>query len=59
MLPLASLSEPPPALGAGGNVTVAVGTNGVIMVDSEFAPMHDKLKAAIAAVTKQPLQVLH
>jgi cyclase len=44
--------------GAGGNVTIAVGTNGVIMVDSQFAPMHEKLKAAIAAVTKQPVRYL-
>jgi cyclase len=44
--------------GAGGNVTVAVGTNGVIMVDSQFAPMHDKLKAAIAKITKEPVQYL-
>ena len=29
--------------GQGGNVTIAVGTDGVIMVDSQFAPMHDKL----------------
>ena len=34
--------------GAGGNVTVAVGNDGIIMVDGQFAPMHDKLKAAIA-----------
>ena len=44
--------------GAGGNVTIAVGTNGVIMVDAEFAPMHDKLKAAIAKVTNQPVKYL-
>jgi glyoxylase-like metal-dependent hydrolase (beta-lactamase superfamily II) len=44
--------------GAGGNVTIAVGTNGVIMVDSQFAPMHDKLKAAIAAITNQPVKYL-
>jgi cyclase len=44
--------------GAGGNVTVAVGTNGVIMVDSQFAPMHDKLKAAIAKITNLPVQYL-
>lgn len=44
--------------GAGGNVTFAVGTNGVIMVDSEFAPMHDKLKAAIAKITNLPVQYL-
>jgi glyoxylase-like metal-dependent hydrolase (beta-lactamase superfamily II) len=42
--------------GAGGNVTIAVGGDGVIMVDSQFAPMHDKLKAAIAAVTSQPVR---
>ena len=44
--------------GAGGNVTIAVGTNGVIMVDAQFAPMHDKLKAAIAKITKQPVAYL-
>jgi len=44
--------------GAGGNVTIAVGDDGVIMVDSEFAPMHEKLKAAIAAVTNQPVHYL-
>jgi glyoxylase-like metal-dependent hydrolase (beta-lactamase superfamily II) len=27
--------------GAGGNVTIAVGTDGIIMVDTQFAPMHD------------------
>lgn len=41
--------------GAGGNVTIAVGTNGVIMVDSQFAPMHEKLKAAIAKITNLPV----
>src|SRR5712671_7440918 len=44
--------------GAGGNVTIAVGTDGVIMVDAQFAPMHDKLKAAIAKITKQPVAYL-
>jgi glyoxylase-like metal-dependent hydrolase (beta-lactamase superfamily II) len=44
--------------GFGGNVTVAVGDDGVIMVDGQFAPMHDKLKAAIAAITPQPIKYL-
>ena len=44
--------------GQGGNVTVAVGDDGVIMVDGQFAPMHDKLKAAIAALTPQPVKYL-
>jgi glyoxylase-like metal-dependent hydrolase (beta-lactamase superfamily II) len=42
--------------GAGGNVTVVAGDDGVIMVDTQFAPMHDKLKAAIAAVTPLPVR---
>ena len=33
--------------GQGGNITVAVGTDGIIMVDTQFAPLHDKIKAAI------------
>src|SRR5947209_12786582 len=31
--------------GQGGNITVAVGTDGIIMVDAQFAPLHDKIKA--------------
>ena len=44
--------------GAGGNVTIAAGDDAVIMVDGQFAPMHDKLKAAIAAVTPNKVAYL-
>jgi glyoxylase-like metal-dependent hydrolase (beta-lactamase superfamily II) len=44
--------------GAGGNITAAVGDNGVIMVDSQFAPLHDKIKAAVSAVSKEPIRYL-
>jgi cyclase len=44
--------------GQGGNITVAVGDDGIIMVDGEFAPLHDKIKAAIAAVSPQPIRDL-
>lgn len=44
--------------GQGGNITVAVGSDGVIMVDGEYAPLHDKIKAAIMAVTRQPIRYL-
>ena len=44
--------------GGGGNITVAVGDDGVIMVDSQFAPMHDKIKAAVEALTKAPIKYL-
>jgi glyoxylase-like metal-dependent hydrolase (beta-lactamase superfamily II) len=44
--------------GQGGNITVAVAGDGVIMVDGEFAPLHDKIKAAIAKLTNQPIRYL-
>src|SRR5437868_12969926 len=44
--------------GEGGNITVAVADDGVIMVDSQFAPLHGKIKAAIAALTSQPIRFL-
>jgi glyoxylase-like metal-dependent hydrolase (beta-lactamase superfamily II) len=37
--------------GQGGNVVAAVGTDAVIQVDGEFAPLHDKIKAAIDKVS--------
>jgi glyoxylase-like metal-dependent hydrolase (beta-lactamase superfamily II) len=37
--------------GQGGNVVAAVGTDGVIQVDGEFAPLHDKIKAAVDKVS--------
>jgi cyclase len=44
--------------GQGGNITVAVGTDGIIMVDGQFAPLHDKIKAAIAAISPLPIKYL-
>jgi cyclase len=44
--------------GRGGNITVAVGTDGIIMVDSEFAPLHDKIKAAIEKISPLPVKYL-
>ena len=44
--------------GEGGNITVAVADDGVIMVDSQFAPLAAKIKAAIAAITPQPIRYL-
>jgi cyclase len=44
--------------GQGGNITVAVAKDGIIMVDGEFAPLHDKIKAAISIVSNQPIKYL-
>ncbi len=42
--------------GQGGNITVAVGDDGILMVDTQFAPLHDKIKAAIAKISPLPIK---
>jgi glyoxylase-like metal-dependent hydrolase (beta-lactamase superfamily II) len=44
--------------GQGGNITVAVGTDAIIMVDGQFAPLSDKIKAAIKAISPLPIRYL-
>src|ERR1700730_10522582 len=44
--------------GQGGNILVVVGDDGVIMVDAELAPLHDKIKAAIAENSNLPIKYL-
>jgi cyclase len=44
--------------GQGGNITVAVARDGIIMVDGEYAALHDKIKAAIAVISNQPIKYL-
>src|SRR5262245_28478623 len=43
-------------VGQGGNITVAVGTDGIIVVDSQYAPLYDKIKAAIAKISLLPIK---
>ena len=45
--------------GEGGNITVAVAKDGIIMVDGQYAPLHDKIKAAIEAISKQSIKISH
>jgi glyoxylase-like metal-dependent hydrolase (beta-lactamase superfamily II) len=40
----------------GGNVTVIAGDDGIIVVDNMFPQMYGKIKAAIAAITRQPVR---
>ena len=42
--------------GQGGNITVAVGTDAIIMVDTQFAPLHDKIKAAVEKLSPLPIK---
>ena len=40
--------------GRGGNMALSVGNDGVLLVDDQFAPLSDKIMAAIAAIADRP-----
>jgi cyclase len=44
--------------GAGGNVGVLVGDDGVLMIDDQFAPLSEKLVAAIRTISDKPIRML-
>ena len=44
--------------GQGGNITIAVGDDGLIMVDTQFASLHDKIAAAIKAISPLPIKYI-
>jgi len=45
-------------VGAGGNTTVQVGSEGVLMVDTQFAPLAPKLMAEIRKLSPGPLRYI-
>jgi glyoxylase-like metal-dependent hydrolase (beta-lactamase superfamily II) len=42
--------------GQGGTIGVLIGADGVFMVDTQFAPLSDKIAAAIKQLTPQPIK---
>ena len=42
--------------GSGGNIGVIVGDDGVMIVDNQFAPLADKIKAAISKISNKPVK---
>jgi glyoxylase-like metal-dependent hydrolase (beta-lactamase superfamily II) len=44
--------------GQGGTISVLTGPDGVLLVDSQFAPLTDRLVAAIRQVTDRPIRFL-
>ncbi len=45
-------------VGAGGNIGLSVGDDGAFVVDDQFAPLSEKIMAAIAAVTDADVKFL-
>ena len=44
--------------GAGGNIGVLTGKDGVFMIDDQFAPLSQKIKNAIATISDEPIRFL-
>ena len=42
--------------GAGGNIGVSAGPDGVFMIDDQFAPLTEKIQAAVASFSDQPIR---
>src|SRR5688572_18564562 len=45
-------------VGAGGNITLQVGDEGVLLVDTQFAELSDKILAAIRKLSTKPLRYI-
>jgi cyclase len=42
--------------GAGGNIGVSVGEDGVVVIDNQFAPLSPKIQAAISKISTKPIK---
>src|ERR1043166_8462734 len=42
--------------GAGGNIGASVGEDGIVIVDDQFAPLADKIRAALKGITDKPVR---
>ena len=44
--------------GSGGNMGLLVGDDGAVLIDDQYAPLSDKIKAAIARLTDKPVRFI-
>ncbi|PYX33142.1 MAG: MBL fold metallo-hydrolase [Acidobacteria bacterium] len=42
--------------GAGGNIGASVGDDGIVVVDDQYAPLADKIQAALKGITDRPVR---
>jgi glyoxylase-like metal-dependent hydrolase (beta-lactamase superfamily II) len=45
-------------VGSGGNIGVSSGSDGVLIIDDQYAPLTDKIRAAVGAISKDPIRFL-
>src|SRR5712692_3589530 len=44
--------------GAGGNIGVSAGDDGIVIVDDQFAPLAPKIKEALHGITARPIKFI-
>jgi cyclase len=44
--------------GAGGNIGASVGEDGIVVVDDQYAPLADRIQAALKGITDQPIRFI-
>jgi cyclase len=44
--------------GMGGNIGVSVGPEGILVIDDQYAPLAEKIAAAIGDISKQPIKYI-
>ena len=44
--------------GAGGNLGLSAGDDAVVLIDDQFAPLTEKITAAIAKITPKPVRFI-
>src|ERR1700746_3035361 len=44
--------------GAGGNIAASVGEDGIVIVDDQFAPLAEKIQAALKGITDKPVRFI-
>jgi cyclase len=44
--------------GAGGNIGASIGQDGIVIVDDQYAPLADKIKAALKDITDKPIRFI-
>lgn len=44
--------------GAGGNIGVSAGDDGLVIIDDQFAPLAEKIRAALKGISDKPLRFL-
>src|SRR2546430_3296463 len=44
--------------GAGGNIAASIGEDGIVIVDDQFAPLAEKIQAALKGITNKPVRFI-